>query len=65
MDWKIWVKNVVVCLIVLLHNLPAVIEENLENVSYFPFVLAEMRIHSPQNTKQNDIQVTMMYSCCN
>jgi len=63
MDWKVWVKTVVACLMVSLHNLPAVIEENLENLSYFPILLAEMRIHYPQNTKQNDIQETMMYSC--
>jgi hypothetical protein len=65
MDWKVWVKTAVACLMVLLNNLPEVIEENLENVSYFPFVLVEMRIHNPQNTKQNVIQERVTYSCLN
>jgi hypothetical protein len=42
MDWKVWMKTVVAYFMVLLHNLPAVIEENLENVSFFAFLLAEM-----------------------
>jgi len=65
MDLQIWVKTVVACLMVLLHNLPAVIEENLDNVSYFPFLLAEIRIHNPQNKKRNHIQEEAMYICFN
>lgn len=65
MDWKVWVKTVVACLMISLHNLPEVREENFENTSYFPFLLVEMRIHNPQNTKQNDIQETVKYSCLN
>ena len=58
-------KTVVACMMVLLPSLPGVIEENLENVSYFPFLLAEMQIQNPQNTKQNAMQETVMYSCVN
>jgi hypothetical protein len=61
MDWKVWVKTVVACLMVLLHNLPAVTEENLENVYHFPFLLAELQIDNPQHIKQNDIQETVTY----